>query len=205
MIQNNCRIIGITGGISTGKSTVSNYLIDKGYIVIDADKIAREVVEIGKPAYKKIVEAFGEEILLEDNTLNRKKLGRLIFSTSSLRNMLNKIVHPYVFRTMKYYIDKNCKKNKIIFVDTPLLIEEIEQSAAYGINYDEIWLIYTDQQTQLKRLMGRDNITENEALSKINAQMKLEDKMKIATKIIDNSGDLQSLKKELNKILQQLD
>lgn len=205
MKQNNCKIIGITGGIGTGKSTVSNYLVEKGFVVIDADKIAREVVEVGKPAYKEIVEIFGSKILLKDKSLNRKKLARLVFSSNSIRKVLNKIVHPYVFQTIKLNIDEYCKDNKTIFLDAPLLIEEMEQVALYGIKYDEIWLIYTDEKTQLERLMGRDGITKSDALNRINAQMNSEEKKKKATKIIDNSGDLQSLKNVLNDLLFELE
>lgn len=204
MRQNKCTIIGITGGIGTGKSTVSNILIEKGYKVIDADKISREVVEVGKPAYKKIVEVFGSRILLEDKTLNRRKLGRLIFSSNSLRKLLNNIIHPFIWEAIKVEIDKYCIGNEIVFLDVPLLIEELDKLDIYGIKLKEIWLVYTESSIQLSRLMERDNISEEDAMDKLNAQMNLEEKKKYANKIIDNSGDLNILKKNIDSLLGEL-
>lgn len=204
MIQNNCSIIGLTGGIGTGKSTVSKILIEKGFKVIDADKISREVVEVGKPAYKEIVEVFGSRILLEDKTLNRKKLGRLIFSSNSLRKLLNNIIHPYIWESIKLEIEKYCMNNEIIFLDAPLLIEELDKLDLYGIKLEEIWLVYTDLNTQLLRLMERDNISEEDAKGKINAQMNLEEKKMYADRIIDNSGDLSILMKHIDSLLLDL-
>lgn len=204
MIQNKCSIIGLTGGIGTGKSTVTKILIEKGFKVIDADEISREVVEVGKPAYTKIVEVFGSRILLEDKTLNRRKLGRLIFSSNSLRRLLNNIIRPYIWESIKLEIEKYCVNNEIIFLDAPLLIEELDKLDLYGIKLEEIWLVYTDSKTQLLRLMERDNISEDDAKSKINAQMNLEEKKMYADKIIDNSGDLNILMKHIDSLLQEL-
>lgn len=204
MKQNNCIIIGLTGGIATGKSTVSNILLQLGYKVIDADAIARMVVEIGKPAYNDIVEIFGLRILLEDKNLNRKKLGRLIFNNSVLRNALNKIVHPRVFEEIKKVIEYECINNKIIFVDMPLLFEVFDQLDDYNLNFDEIWMVYTDENTQLSRLMERDNIFKDEAITKINSQLNVDDKRKKATKILYNNGDLIELKSNLMKMLHDL-
>lgn len=204
MTQNNCKIIGLTGSIGTGKSTVTEILIQEGYVIIDADKIAREVVEIGKPAYNSIVEVFGRRILLVDKTINRKKLGRLIFSSNSLRNVLNDIVHPYIIKEIKNQIDHNCKTHKIIFADIPLLIEGIDRFQANKVEFDEIWLVYADEETQIKRLMERDILTRAEALNKINSQMNIEDKKSKVTKIIDNSGDFTTLKANLDNMLREL-
>lgn len=204
MRQNNCTIIGLTGGIGTGKSTVSNILIEKGYKVIDADKISREVVEIGKPAYEKIVEVFGQRILLSDKTINRKKLSRLIFSSNSIRKLLNNIIHPYIWEKINLEIDELCKTNRYIFLDVPLLIEEMDKLELYGIKLKEIYLVYSDESTQLSRLMERDNISKEEALNKIKAQMSLDEKVKIADKIINNSGDINILKKNIDDLLKEL-
>ena len=204
MKQNDCIIIGLTGGIGTGKSTVTNILIQLGYKVIDADGIARMVVEIGKPAYNDIVEIFGLRILLEDKNLNRKKLGRLIFNNSVLRNALNKIVHPRVFEEIKKVVEDECINNKIIFVDMPLLFEVFDQLGDYNLNFDEIWMVYTDENTQLSRLMERDNILKDEAITKINSQLNVNDKRKKATKILYNNGDLIELKSNLMKMLHDL-
>lgn len=204
MIQNKCRIIGLTGGIGTGKSTVTKILIEKGFKVIDADEISREVVEVGKPAYTKIVEVFGSRILLEDKTLNRRKLGRLMFSSNSLRKLLNNIIHPYIWESIKLEIEKYCLNNEIIFLDVPLLIEELDKLDLYGIELEKIWLVYTDSKTQLLRLMERNNISEEDAKGKINAQMNLEEKKMYADRIIDNSGDLNILMKHIDSLLLEL-
>ena len=178
MKQNNCTIIGITGGIGTGKSTVSNILISKGYIVIDADKIAREVVDIGKPAYIKIIENFSNDILLEDKTINRKKLAKLIFNDEYLREKLNIIIHPYIFKSIKNYINKFCNYGNIIFIDIPLLFEQKENLEEYFIKFKEIWLIYTDERTQLDRLMKRNSISKDEASKIIKTQIPIDEKKK---------------------------
>src|SRR5699024_5078503 len=112
-----CKIIGITGGIATGKSTVTNFLIDKGYKVIDADKIAREVVEKGEIAYDEIVNYFGNNILKKDGSIDRKKLGEIIFNDQNKRTKLNSIVHPQVIKKIKENINLCSKNNNILFVD----------------------------------------------------------------------------------------
>lgn len=204
MKQNKCILIGLTGGIASGKSTVSSTLREKGYTVIDADKIAREVVEIDKPAYKEIVNFFGNEILCEDRTINRKILGRIIFNDESLRKKLNTITHPYIFQEIKRQINLHCSKKNLVFLDIPLLFEEYEMIKKYNICFDEIWLVYVDKNTQIRRLMDRDLITKEEALSKINSQMSLEKKREKSTRIINNQGDLLELKDKIEDILNKL-
>lgn len=205
MKPNNCLIIGITGGIASGKSTVSSLLMDKGYKVIDADRISREVVEIGKPAYIEILEYFGSRILNEDKTINRKKLGKIIFSNDNDRATLNRITHPYIFKLIKEEMDKYCKSEKIIFIDIPLLFEEINKYKEYNINFDEVWLIYIDEETQLKRLIKRDSLDEMEGIKRIKAQLSMEKKRNLATRIIDNMGDLSTLKDNLNISLSEIE
>lgn len=204
MTQYNCRAIGLTGGIATGKSTVSNIIKEKNYIVIDADEISREVLEIGKPAYNDVVETFGMKILLEDESINRKKLGRLIFSSKSLRKALNDIVHPYVLQEIKRQYNLHCKDNKVIFLDIPLLIELQDMMKAFGIKLDEVWLVYADKETQLERLMVRDGLFESDALDRINAQLDIELKKEHASKIIYNTGDIDLLRKNLGEYLSLL-
>lgn len=204
MILNNCRLIGLTGGIATGKSTVSKMLLKKGYKVIDADMISREVVEVGKPAYYDIVDTFGLGILLEDKTINRKKLGRIIFDNLVIRNTINKIIHPRVISQIKEEIEEACKDNKIIFVDIPLLFEVMDQIHLYNIEFEEIWLVYSNLETQLARLMERDNIDNTEAMSKINAQIDIEEKRAKSTKTLYNNGDLKELEKNLNIMIDEL-
>lgn len=209
MIQNNCTLIGLTGGIATGKSTVTKLLTEKGYTVIDADKISREVVQQGKPAYNEIVETFGVRILLKDKSLNRRKLGRLIFNSSSIRKALNKIVHPHVIEVIKQKILDECKDesigNRIIFLDIPLLFEVLDLLKLHDIELKEIWMVYTDKNTQLKRLMERDNINKEEAMNKINAQQTVDEKRMKSTKTLYNDGNVEELKRNLEIILNELE
>jgi len=204
MKLNNCMLIGLTGGIATGKSTVANILLKKGFSLIDADKIAREIVEVDRPAYYRIVDEFGKDILNEDKTINRKALGKIIFSNKEAREKLNSITHPYIFQSIKDKIDQLSKNNSVIFIDIPLLFEQYSSLIQHGISFDEIWLVYVDRDTQLDRLMKRDNITRDEAMRKIESQMDIEEKKKRASKIIDNRGDIDSLEKQLDEILVEL-
>ncbi|MDD2446652.1 MAG: dephospho-CoA kinase [Tissierellia bacterium] len=204
MTLNNCTIIGITGGIASGKSTLTNMLRKKGYIVIDADSISRDVTKIGKPSYYEIIEHFGYEILLEDKSIDRKLLGKLIFENLQLREELNGIVHSRVFEELQLLINKYCNDNEIIFIDIPLLFETIEVAKSFGLIFDEIWVVYVDNDIQLKRLMSRDDITKEEALLKIKSQMSLDEKAKIANRVLYNNGKLNELENDLEQILSKL-
>lgn len=204
MIQNNCSLIGITGGIATGKSTVSDILIEKGYKLIDADKISREVVEVNRPAYIKIVEEFGNGILLDDKTIDRKILGNIIFNDKEARDKLNNITHPYIFESIKFNINKMCKNENIIFLDIPLLFEQFDLWERYDITFDEILLIYIDEDLQIERLTKRDGISKEEALKKLKSQMPIDEKRTRSSKTIDNSGDIENLNKQIDKLLLEL-
>lgn len=204
MKPNNLKIIGITGGIATGKSTVSDIIKEAGYIVIDADKIARELMEKGTPAYKKIIDVFGKEILEVEKTIDRKKLGNIVFNDLVSRKKLDDIVHPYIFNRIKELIDGYSQQQKIMFLDIPLLIEEIGKLKRYNIELDEIWLVYVDEATQLDRLMRRDSITKEEAMQKIKSQMPIESKREHATRIIDNRKDLKNIEDQMTKIMDEI-
>ncbi|NLJ98979.1 MAG: dephospho-CoA kinase [Tissierellia bacterium] len=204
MKPNNVKIIGITGGIATGKSTVSNIIKKAGYIVIDADKIAREVMKKGAPAYEEIIDTFGKEVLKDDKTIDRKKLGNIIFADILWREKLNNIVHPYIFNRMEELIDQYSRQEKLLFLDIPLLIEELDKMKKDGINLDEIWLVYVDEATQLDRLMKRDSIDRLEGIKRIKAQMPIELKREYATRIIDNRGDLEMLNRQMIKIMDEI-
>ena len=162
MKHTKCMIIGLTGGIASGKSTVSSILIEKGFRVIDSDKISREVVDIGEPAYEELVDYFGEVILNNDGRLNRQKLGDIVFTDEKLLQVLNSITHPYIFKELKEQIYDKCVEFNIIFVDIPLLFERYDEFITQGIIFDEIWLIYVDKETQLDRLMLRNNLNKKQ-------------------------------------------
>lgn len=197
MSQN--KIIGLTGSISTGKTQVSNYLRDRGEKVIDADLIAREVVDLG-PVKEKIKEAFGNDIYKGDE-LDRKALGEIVFRDKEKRQVLNEIEHPEIYRIILEEI-KNSKGR--VFVDIPLLFESQHLNEKYGLDFDEVWLVYVNRETQVKRLIKRDRISRGYALEKINSQMSVEDKKIMADVIIDNSGSLEETFKQVEENLKRL-
>lgn len=197
MSQN--KIIGLTGSISTGKTQVSNYLRDRGEKVIDADLIAREVVDLGA-VKEKIKEAFGHDIY-KDDELDRKALGEIVFRDKEKRQVLNEIEHPEIYRIILEEI-KNSKGR--VFVDIPLLFESQHLNEKYGLNFDEVWLVYVNRETQVKRLIKRDRISRGYALEKINSQMSVEDKKIMADVVIDNSGSLEETFKQVEENLKRL-
>ncbi|HWO75512.1 MAG TPA: dephospho-CoA kinase [Bacillus sp. (in: firmicutes)] len=191
--------IGITGGISSGKSTVSNTLKEWGFTVIDADVQARVVVEPNQEAYQEIVKSFGSDILLPDGHINRSKLGQIIFNDKEKRDLLNSIVHPAVRKNMLSERDKAfARGEKTVFMDIPLLYES--KLTHY---VEKVIVVYVDPSVQLKRLMQRNQLTEEEALSRINAQLPLEDKKNWADAVINNNGTIEETKQQLKKILEE--
>lgn len=197
MSQN--KIIGLTGSISTGKTQVSNYLRDRGEKVIDADLISREVVDL-EPVKEKIKKAFGEGIYKNDE-LDRKALGEIVFRDKEKRQVLNEIEHPEIYRIILEEI-KNSKGR--VFVDIPLLFEFQHLNEKYGLDFDEVWLVYVSRETQVKRLIKRDKISRGYALEKINSQMSVEDKKIMADVIIDNSGSLKETFRQVEENLKRL-
>lgn len=202
--HNNVRIIGLTGGIATGKSTVSKLIKDKGFPLIDADKASRVVVEVGKRAYKDIVNRYGSKILNNDNTINRKMLGNIVFNNNDELQALNSIVHPRVKEEILDRVQKYKTLSNVIFIDIPLLIENKSQLNKDGIIFDEIWIVYAREEQQLERLMKRDNLSQTEAKARIKAQLSIEEKVKYASLIIDNTLDKDKLIKIVNNILNEL-
>lgn len=191
------KTIGITGGIATGKSTISKMVVELGFTVIDADVVAREVVEPGMNAYRSIVEHFGKDILLENGAIDRKKLGEIVFHNEDKRKLLNSIVHPEVRKVMLEKRDQAFQRGeKAVFLDIPLLYES-------GLTWmvDVVLVVYTDEKTQLQRLMKRNHFSKDEALARIRSQMPIEDKRKRADAVIDNRGPVEQSKQQLHTIL----
>jgi dephospho-CoA kinase len=191
------KIIGLTGGIASGKSTVSNLLRRKGFAIVDADIAARKVVEIGEDAYKQIVEAFGPEILQQDQNLDRKKLGTIVFHDEEKRLMLNQIVHPAVREYMQKEKETALKQGKeTVIMDIPLLFE-----SNLGFMVDQTILVYVEQSIQLQRLMDRNQFTEAEAMARIQSQMPLEEKIEKSDAVINNNGTIDETEQQLNEII----
>lgn len=190
-------VIGLTGGIASGKSTISNMLKNMGITVIDADVEARLAVEKGEPAYQKIIAAFGEEILQPNGDIDRPKLGAVIFFDEEKRQILNGIVHPEVRNRMKQQIEKAIgNKEEVIVLDIPLLFESKLTFMA-----DKTLLVYVDAETQLTRLMERNSLTKEDAEARIHSQMPLSEKVKLAHAVIDNNGTIEESRKQLIEIL----
>jgi len=191
------KVIGLTGGIASGKSTVSGILKSLGALIIDADKVAREVVEPGQRALKEIVKEFGRDVLKEDGTLDRKLLGKIVFSQKSSLEKLNKITHPEICRIIKERIDdaKRAQLYDVVIVDAAILLESGMDKLV-----DEVWLVYVDRAIQMKRLMERDNITKSEAEDRINSQMPIEEKLKRSHRVIDNRGHIEETKAQVMRL-----
>ncbi len=183
------RVVGLTGGIASGKSTVSNLFKISGVPVIDADLVARQVVEKDSVGLKTLITHLGESILNEDGTLNRNELGRKMFSDDAIRTEVNDILQPLIRQEitarMKAYQEQG---ESLIVLDLPLLFE-----MKYEDMCDEIIVIAVSLETQIVRMQVRNGYTQEEALQRIHAQMPLEDKVKKATIVWNNEGDLKEL------------
>lgn len=187
-------LVGLTGGIATGKSTASGVFQRLGTPVIDADKIARDVVEPGTPAWQKIRDEFGEEVFLDDGQLNREELGRIVFTDGGLRKRLNAITHPEIRRAMLWKIFVYfLKGHQFLVLDLPLLFESRNMTSF--LSY--IIVVSCTEGQQLQRLMARSSYTREEAEARISAQMPLTEKCRLATFIVDNSGTEEMTEKQI--------
>lgn len=192
------KILGLTGGIASGKSTVSAYLGSLNLPIIDADLIAREVMKAGSPAISEICEQFGADMLLANGELDRKKLGDVIFASPEKRNQLNDIVQGRIRAEIKRQLSECQKKNPpLIILDIPLLYEE-----EYENQVDEIMVVYVDVDIQKARLRNRNKeLTEEEALNRILSQMPLIEKAELADILIDNNGTVENTLSQVRKWL----
>ncbi len=179
-------LVGLTGGIATGKSTVANLLRDLGAEIIDADVLAREVVEPGEPALDEIVAAFGRSVLEATGRLDRKALGAIVFADPERRGRLEAITHPRIRERFQRQLDTLTARDfrGLVFFDAAVMIE----SGNYR-NMDRLVVVVADEPTQITRLMARDGIAREGALRKIRSQMPLAEKAKLADYVIDNSGE----------------
>lgn len=188
--------IGLTGGIASGKSTVLTYFKDKGIPYIDADIVAREVVEPGTEGLKAIVDAFGTNVLHDDGTLNREVLGAIVFHNEEKRRQLNDCLKEHIRnRIMELTTYYESNHTAVLIYDIPLLIE-----GEWYTMMDEVWLVYVNEMTQIERLMSRNGYSKEDALARIKSQMRLDDKRSYADVIIDNNGTPRDLTKQLNTI-----
>jgi dephospho-CoA kinase len=193
----NSRVIGITGGIGSGKSTASEYLRTRGYMVIDADIIAREIMEPGGKIIGELEAAFAEKLTHENGELNRKKLAAIAFADDEKRRKLDEITHSEIIRRIDEYIDAGRKAGEeFIFVDAALLFE-----AGLDKKMDEVWLIYSPMSDRIKRVMSRDSASETEVAERMNAQMDDDEKQKLADKVIRNDGTKKEMYRKLDILI----
>jgi dephospho-CoA kinase len=195
------RTAALTSGIASGKSTVSRMFRELGAYVLDADVVARQVVEPEQPAWREIVAHFGREILLADGHLNRKHLGAIVFQQPDERQILERIIHPRVIENINYQEQRlhQTDRERIIIVDVPLLIE-----AAMHTDYSTVIVVYVSEATQLQRLMSREQLSEQAARQRIAAQMPLSEKLNYATHVISNDGTLAQTQQQVQAIYQEM-
>lgn len=189
-------IIGITGSIACGKSLVSNYLQEKGYTIIDADKIGHMALE-NDEVKKQLVNKFGKSIL-KDNEVNRVTLGKLVFENNENLKELNNIIHPQIRKNISEQIQMH-KNEKLVFVDVPLLFE-----AKFDDLVEKIIVISLDEKIQLERLMNRNSLSKEEALQRIKSQIPVREKEKLGDYVVDNSFTQENTYKQVDRILEKL-
>ncbi|MDN7245960.1 dephospho-CoA kinase [Planococcus shenhongbingii] len=192
-------IIGLTGSIASGKSTVSEMLKELGYPIVDADKVARLVVEPGSETLQEIEALFGKEIILPDGSMDRKKVGELIFNDPASRKKLNDVIHPAIrVEMIRQRSELLNNGHEIVIMDIPLLFESRLQHMV-----DKVLVVSVTEENQLKRLMERNGLTEKEAKARISSQLPMSVKEEGADAVIYNNGAIEETKWQLNRILEQ--
>ena len=194
------KIIGITGGIASGKSTVTNFLRQKGFQVVDADALVHQLQKPGGRLFKALVQHFGQEIILENGELNRPLLASLIFSNPEEREWSKQIQGEIIREELARLRDQLAQTESIFFMDIPLLFEQ-----DYSAWFDETWLVYVEPDVQMDRLMKRDQLSKDLAISRLAAQWTLEKKKGLASQVIDNNGSQDQLLAQVNSLLERSD
>ena len=190
------KIIGITGGIASGKSTVTNFLRKQGFQVVDADALVHQLQKPGGHLFEALVQHFGQEIILENGELNRPLLASLIFSNPEEREWSKQIQGEIIREELATLRDQLTQTEAIFFMDIPLLFEQ-----DYSAWFDETWLVYVDRDVQVERLMRRDHLSKDEAESRLAAQWPIENKKDLASHILDNNGNQNQLLSQVHILL----
>lgn len=194
------KIIGLTGGIASGKSTVTSYLREKGYAVIDADRVVHDLQAQGGELYQALVEHFGTEILLDTGDLNRPALAQRIFSSQNEIAWSNQVQGEMIRKALSRERDRLVETEDLFFMDIPLLIEQ-----GYLDWFDKVWLVYVTEHTQLERLMERNALTEDQVRDRLAAQMSLEEKKALVDLVIDNNSKRDHLYQQIDRALEQIE
>lgn len=192
-------LVGLTGGIGSGKSTVAARMVEHGVELIDADQIAREVVEPGKPAWNKLVEHFGRDILDDEGFIDRPKLGSIVFGDDAKRALLNELTHPPVVHEIAERLELLQAFDGVVLLDVPLLVE-----SGVTRNYEAIVVVATKPETQLRRLVELRGMTTADAQARMDAQAPLEDKLAVATHVIWNEGSISELHTSVDDVAADL-
>jgi dephospho-CoA kinase len=193
--------VGLTGGIACGKSTVARMFVKNGAHLIDFDLLAHKVQEPGKPAWQKVVDYFGKEILLPDKKIDRVKLGNIVFAEKNKIKKLNKTVHPFVYQEWQARLEKISKKetHAIVLSDIPLLFEGKKQHL-----FDLTMLVLIDPEEQIRRLMARNHISREDSRKRLKSQMPISEKIALADIVIDNKGSISQTEKIVKKVWREL-
>ena len=191
------KIIGITGGIASGKSTVTNFLREKGFQVVDADTVVHQLQKPGGRLYQLLVQHFGQKIILENGELNRPLLASLIFSNPEEREWSKQTQGEIIREELAALRDQLAQTETVFFMDIPLLFEQ-----DYSAWFDETWLVYVDRDVQVERFMKRDYLSKEVAESRLATQWSLEEKKKLASHILDNNGSRDQLVTQVVKLLE---
>jgi dephospho-CoA kinase len=194
------KLIGLTGGIASGKSTVAAILRRLGVAIVNADELSREVVQPGTPGWKEIVDTFGTEILQPDGTVDRQRLRKIIFSDPAARKKLEAVIHPRVRALAQQRFQEHAAAGfEIVVYEVPLLFESNLQNSLRPVV-----LVATNVETQKNRLQDRDHLAESEAEKHITAQMSLEEKRRLADYVIENDGTLDELERRVRAVLEEI-
>ena len=191
------KIIGITGGIASGKSTVTNFLREQGFQVVDADAVVHQLQKPDGRLFEALVQHFGQEIILENGELNRPLLASLIFSNPDEREWSRITQGEIIREELATLRDQLAQTGEIFFMDIPLLFEQ-----DYSAWFDETWLVYVDREVQVERLMKRDHLSKEEAESRLAAQWPLEEKKDLASHVLDNNGNQDQLLTQVVSLLE---
>lgn len=190
--------IGITGGIGSGKTTVSQYLLDNGYSVIDADKVARELVEKGTPVLQELVRTFGGQILTKDGELDRKELAAIAFCNPSRKQELDQVMHHRILEKIELMME-NLPSAEVVFVDAALIFE-----AGWNQYFDQVWLVDASEEIRIERIRKRDDLTRVQILERINAQLNSYERRQRADRVLWNEGSKEELYEQVERLLNNL-
>ena len=194
-------IVGLTGGVASGKSTVSTVLSEEGAYLIDADQIARDLVQPHTPAWRELVKAFGESILQEDGSVDRKKLAAIVFSSPEKRSLLNQLLHPRIKEETERRLRAigQSDPEAIVVIDAALLVE----TGAYR-EMDRLIVVHATEAQQIERLKERGGVEREEALQIVSAQMPLEEKLKVADMVIRTEGSIEETRRKAREVFREL-